>query len=299
LVLLVLSQYFGFNLLKIKEKISKSQTKNKNYTMTHYRMSDSMPSAIILAKNPQTGSLDELKIYQINNIFLNNGDEFQIRLFNPLREKIGVQICFNGKSSSHYLVLNPGEDTIIDRFIDDQKKMVFETYKYDNNNTAAKNAVANNGLVEIKFYKEYFYIPTEWYTYTTNIPYGTPYNGSITTSGTFNLTNSNANTCLNNAYSNNIINDSSVYQNLEFTNEKTKSIKETGRVEKGEQSEQLFENVQTQFEITPFHNISYYLRPFSEKNTYVKTDVRKYCTKCGYRLRNSSWSYCPKCGNKL
>ena len=269
--------------------------------MTHYRMSDSMPSAIILAKNPRSGSLDELKIYQSNNIFLNNGDEFQIRLFNPLREKIGVQICFNGKSSSHYLVLNPGEDTIIDRFIDDQKKMVFETYKYDDNNTAAKNAVANNGLVEIKFYKEYTYIPPVYYTYTTNIPYGTPYNGIITTSGTFNLTNSSANTCLNIADSNNIINDSSVsyYQNLEFTNEKTKSIKETGRVEKGEQSEQLFENIQIQFEITPFHNISYYLRPFSEKNTYVKTDVREYCTECGYRLRNSYWSYCPKCGNKL
>lgn len=260
--------------------------------MTHYRMSDSMPSAIILAKNPRTGSLDELKIYQNNNIFLNNGDEFQIRLFNPLKEKIGVQICFNGKSLSQYLVLNPGEDVIVDRFIDDQKKMVFETYKYDDNNTAAKNAVVNNGLVEIKFYKEFFNNTTNPTVYPYFIyPYFTNTCGinlsDDLTSGTFF------------ASTNTVYDNSNSYRTLEFNNEKTKSLKETGRVEKGKQSEQVFENVQVQFEITPFHNISYYLRPFSEKNTYVKTDVREYCTECGYRLRNSSWSYCPKCGNKL
>ena len=35
--------------------------------MTHYRMQDGMPSAIILAKNPRTSSLDELRTYNEND----------------------------------------------------------------------------------------------------------------------------------------------------------------------------------------------------------------------------------------
>jgi len=264
-------------------------------------MSDSMPSAIILAKNPRSGSLDELKVYKNNDIFLNNGDEFQIRLFNPLKEKIGVQIGFNGKSSSHYLVLNPGEDVIIDRFIDDKKRMVFETYKYDDNNPSAKNAVANNGLVEIKFYKEYFYNPPVLYnTTTTYNPYyinvGT---GGFHSTGPLNLSSlkSNSTTFTNTS---NVVSDTSCnYVNLEFANEKTKSLKETGRIEKGKESEQNFQNVQVQFESYHFHSISYYLRPFSEKESYVKHDIREYCNQCRYRIKNKTFIYCPKCGNKL
>ena len=122
--------------------------------MTHYRMQDNMPSAIILAKNPRTSSLDELKSYQSNTIYLNNGDEFQIRLFNPLREKIGVQIGMNGDLSQSLLVLNPGEDVTLDRFLDDKSKMLFETYVYDASNKAAANAVAENGNIQVNFFKE-------------------------------------------------------------------------------------------------------------------------------------------------
>ena len=122
--------------------------------MTHYRMRDDMPSAIILAKNPRTSSLDELKSYQGNTIYLNNGDEFQIRLFNPLREKIGVQIGMNGDLSQSLLVLNPGEDVTLDRFLDDKSKMLFETYVYDASNPSAANAVAENGNIQVNFFKE-------------------------------------------------------------------------------------------------------------------------------------------------
>lgn len=136
--------------------------------MTHYRLTDSMPSAIILARNPRSSSLDELKTYQGNDIFLNNGDEFQIRLFNPLSTKIGAQVSINGKDSNHLLVLNPGEDVVIDRFVDEQRRMIFETYQYDDNNAAAKAAVANNGIIDLKFFKEYFPpVYPSWNTVTT------------------------------------------------------------------------------------------------------------------------------------
>ena len=53
---------------------------------------------------------------------------FQIRIFNPLFETIAARIKFNGESSSSMLVIRPGEDVTIDRFLDDKQKMLFETY---------------------------------------------------------------------------------------------------------------------------------------------------------------------------
>lgn len=254
--------------------------------MTHYRLTDSTPSAIILARNPRTSSLDELKFYTGNNIFLNNGDEFQIKLFNPLREKIGVQIGFNGQISKGMLVLNPGEDVIVDRFIDDKRKMLFETYKYDKNNESAKNAVANNGIVEIKFFKEFIYTPPV-------ITYGS-FNGTFNMSGSHTnssgystLTNtngmsnyttnisSNGNkggkggknkgkqmnstfTSIDNVNKNSRIYDEKTFLScdLNFASESERGLDfsnfsdhieeriETGRIEKGEQSDQDFKLIE-------------------------------------------------------
>ena len=47
--------------------------------MAHYRMTDKLPSAIITVNG------NEKKIYEGNQIFLQNGDNFEIRFFNPLQ----------------------------------------------------------------------------------------------------------------------------------------------------------------------------------------------------------------------
>ena len=288
--------------------------------MTHYRLSDSMPSAIILARNPRTSSLDELKAYQGNDIFLNNGDEFQIRLFNPLTEKIGAQVSINGKTSNHSLVLNPGEDVVIDRFIDEQRRMIFETYQYDSDNKAAKKAVVNNGLIDIKFFKEYFPNPTfnnYNYSITTNAGPGgystltSSLNGmtglqgpagSIGTSGNIGIGTQSPH---NQFYSAGVYNCSLdfasdyVAENLVKSSKLSKkSLKETGRVTKGAQSDQNFKNVDVQFESLPFHTILYHLKPMSEKRDDLK-EIRQYCECCRFRIKNSNWMYCPKCGNRL
>ena len=251
--------------------------------MTHYRLSDSMPSAIILARNPRTSSLDELKSYQGNDIFLNNGDEFQIRLFNPLKEKIGAQISINGKLSNHLLVLNPGEVANIDRFVDEKRRMIFETYKYDDNNPAAREAVANNGSIEIKFFKEYQ--PIYYNTSCTNyIVDDTLFGNSVFCCNTSSLDFASPGVPL---------------KEVDNSRKLCKSsLKETGIVSKGEKSNQEFKSVDIQFETFPFYTISYKLKPMSEKNSY-STEVRDYCTNCGYRIRNDKWMYCPKCGNKV
>lgn len=280
--------------------------------MTHYRMQDGVPVGIVLAKNPRTGSLDELKTYNENVIYLNDGNEFQIRLFNPLQQRIGVLISINGESSNSYLVLNPGQDVTIDRFIDAQKKMVFETYQYDSNNQAAQHAVAKNGIIEINFFKEYVPITySSISTYTTNAPlYNDTSGGKIYLN---NLSNTNNTIPINSTFTTTSlttdtlnINNVDNLSNLEFKSEEPlksylkrskSSLKETGIVSRGSNSSQLFEKVETQFEYFPFHQIVYKLKPFSEKEETI--EIREYCTECGYRLRNGKWNYCPKCGNKI
>jgi len=260
-------------------------------------MQDSMPSAIILAKNPRTSSLDELRTYQGNTIYLNNGDEFQIRLFNPLREKIGVQIGMNGDLSQSLLVLNPGEDVIIDRFLDDKSKMLFETYIYDANNKDAVNAVALNGSIHINFFKEKkvqipnvkLYRHAPLYTFDNDI-YRT----------TNNITFDASTTLTSNAFYSNTI-DSQISQNLSFVSDPVPEFKkETGRIEKGNESSQNFHEVKIEFEHYFFHTVIYNLKPTSERSTTVTEtkQIVQYCTECGYRRRSKSHNYCPKCGNE-
>jgi len=125
--------------------------------MTHYRLRESDPSAIMLAQNPQTGSYEETKIYsgsQNKEIYLNDKQNFGIQFFNPLQEKIGARISFNGQKSEHLLVINPGQDVKLERFLGESRKMVFETYVVDASNPKVEQAIANNGVVKIEFFKE-------------------------------------------------------------------------------------------------------------------------------------------------
>ncbi|MFM7978380.1 MAG: hypothetical protein ACKPKO_03610, partial [Candidatus Fonsibacter sp.] len=58
-------------------------------------------------------------------VFLNDGDEFEIELFNPLTECVLADIKLNGQSISKTgLVLKPGQRFYLDCFIDDKKKFV-------------------------------------------------------------------------------------------------------------------------------------------------------------------------------
>jgi hypothetical protein len=198
--------------------------------------------------------------------------------------------------------------------------MVFETYKYDDDNQAARNAVANNGIVQINFHKEL--IQVQWPVYnntiTTTYPSFSGSSGSYYGTG-LNLCSGTHDAYYSNASTTQLQGDitftssiNSVYcmqQDLSFVSDEpeiksrsprklSKSLKETGRVEKGEKSDQKFKSVDVQFETHSFHTVVYRLKPMSEKNSYTK-EVREYCTTCGYRLRNDKWMFCPKCGEKL
>jgi hypothetical protein len=264
--------------------------------MTHYRLRDREPSAII------TVAGSERKIYENDQIYLQNGENFEIRFFNPLQEKIGVEIIFNGiNKNDGYLILNPGQDIILDRFLGEQKKMLFETYKIDASNPVAVEAAKSNGLIKFNFYKEQV---NHNIIYTNYYYYSNPINGNFG-SGTLggNYYHSTDTTPIGNYGT--LTSDINYSDNVQCSTSRSfsKSIKasksiETGRIEKGENSAQQLKTVNCEFEYFPFHSISYLLLPNSAKLTEVR-EIRNYCDQCSYRIRKQTWKYCPKCGNKL
>jgi len=264
----------------------------------HTRLLDRLPSAIVTANG------SEKKVYEDNSVFFNKGDNFELRFFNPLQIKLGIEIIFNGqKKGNGLLVLNPGEDIKLDRFLDDKKKMLFDTYNIDTNNEAAVQAAAQNGIININFYKE----RTQSYHHhdntgnffdmnaignTSSRVYNSP--GTFTSGADFSY--------MSESFDNTTLGNNATLDSLSssFSDENSRGVNlnETGRVEKGDESNQNLKQVEIEFESAPFHSVQYYLKPLSTK-TYKTTEIRNYCTKCQYRLRKTTWDFCPKCGEKI
>lgn len=263
--------------------------------MTHYKMLDRVPSVAI------TSNRNELKLYKGNIVYLNHGDNFELRFFNPTTFKLGVEIMFNGiKKGDGYLVLNPGQDLILDRFLDEQRKMLFETYTINGNNQEAREAIEKNGIISFNFYKEYYRQNDVNVTYDNrSYSCGTIINYSnISTATTSCLSG-----IVGSSYSSGNVNTTNIYQSSGFGDYLAEATLdsfelETGRIEKGDKSNQKLKTVELTFAAEVFHSVTYQIMPRSTMNKTVK-EVRKYCTECGYRLRNTSWHFCPKCGNEI
>lgn len=271
---------------------SSTQIKNKNYIM-HYRLNEENPSVIVTVNG------SEKKIYEGNQVFLNNGENFELRFFNSLQEKIGAEISFNGKKTSKsMLVLNPGEDVSLDRFLNEKKKMLFETYKVDASNPLVEKAIKKNGLLKVKFYKEKQIV---WTGYSGWCGINSP--GIYTKDFDLSYTSSNY-TCQVGNFSTlqgSTTSDFAVYStntSNDMGNVRSAAKKlETGRIEKGPKSNQNLNVVDVEFEDKPFHTVEYHLKPASQMVNV--REIRNYCEKCSYRIRKSNWVYCPKCGQKL
>lgn len=309
--------------------------------MTHYRMLDRAPSVMITSRG------NELKLYQDNTVYLNDGDNFELRFFNPLQQKIGVEIMFNGiKKGDGYLVLSPGQDLILDRFLDEQRKMLFETYVIDGNNKDAVEAIVKNGIITFNFYKESGYYNSNSYNNSNevNINYNFPpkpakpfkykapklkkgftpgtqgvsgpqgnsmLNGIFTTSTdvnsiyrspgiSFNKTDRSFGS-VNIDYSSSLLtNNNQLFSSMISNNERGINLNslETGRIEMGDISKQTLKSVNAQFQPDPFHIVTYKILPYSAMNRTI-SEVRQYCPHCSYRVRKSTWLYCPKCGESL
>lgn len=244
------------------------------------------------------------------NVYLSDNDEFEIELFNPKLTNVLAKIRLNGNYiSSRGLVIKPGQRVYLDRFIDDTKKFKFTTYEVDGSNAAAKAAIALNGNVDIEFYDEPVSSSTVVYNTYTTFDFNTPisptpgifytnsvdlnnnlsYSGGLTANGTP-------------LYSYSMSNASSGYNNNGHLNTSSAGVRsqniETGRVEKGGNSDTKLQNVNMDFNTYASHWVSWKIQPQSQQPVEAG-DIKNYCTSCGFRIRKDTWQFCPKCGNKL
>ena len=226
-----------------------------------------------------------------DKIYLDNGQEFEIEIFNPLKESVLADIRLNGNSICKTgLVIKPGQRVYLDCFVDDRKKFVFQTYQVDGTQESL-DAIADNGLLEVFFYKEqavtlqnwndrfhkiviHEYYPVypvypRWYPY-----YGTILTGGITTGTTLTtttLTTTNGSNAIFNTNSaaftvGNRYNSGTLTScNTVYYNSSVAGSLETGRVEKGEKSNQQFVDVDMEFEKNYIHHLVYQILPSSRK----------------------------------
>jgi hypothetical protein len=248
-----------------------------------------------------TKSKQRLK-QQIDTVYLNDGDEFEIELYNPTQNKVLAKIEMNGNSIGNGIILRPGERIFLERYLDEAKKFLFDTYVVNGNNEEVKQAIVNNGDVVIKFYDEvkistynvnsgtvtinnpsWNVTHTTPYTYTTHNTLG---GTSIPTHGTFTTTSTNA------FYNSSLTSGTSI-----FTTNSLRSL-ETGRVEKGSESNQSFTNDSTSFNTYPFVTSWWKIKPKSTQ-VITKDDLVTYCSECGSKRKKDTHKFCPQCGTKF
>lgn len=189
------------------------------------------------------------------------------------------------------IILKPGQRVFLERFLDDEKKFLYETYVV-NNNKETKEAIQNNGKVTVRFHKESKPKPR-------SLAYGSVFNGS---SGfgwseiiytdykynnpiTYNTTDFKG---INNTFFTNS------FANTEISNSMRKT--ETGSVEQGSQSNQELKSTNGNFEWFYTWTDEWQIMPHSQQPVQAK-DLIDRCVKCKTKLK-SSHKFCPECGEK-
>ncbi len=245
-----------------------------------------------------TKSKQRLKQH-IDAVYLKDGDEFEIELFNPTQNKVLAKIEMNGDSIGNGIILRPGERVFLERYLNVARKFKFDVYVINANNLEVQKATEKNGDVVVKFYNEDV-LPTRtfygsgntltinnpiWsntpYTYTTHNTLG---GMSIPTHGTFTTTSTNT------------FYNASLTSSTIDTNSLRKT--ETGRVEKGSDSNQSFTYDNTSFNSYPFETNYWKIKPQSTKPV-VREDLVTYCTECGAKRKKNTHKFCPHCGTKF
>ena len=230
------------------------------------------------------------RIKQYNNVvYLNNGDEFEIELFNPTTNKILAEIELNGNTLGNGIVLRPGERVFLERYFDNNKKFKFITYEVNGNNREVIESIKNNGNVRVKFYLEDFLWTNYMDTYYNYIS-PTVLNGNFFTQDTSlsdNLQN----------FDYNVASASTPTSPSTYINKKESSI-ETGRVEKGSESSQDFTYDNSRFQLFFSYVSEWKILPLSRKTVTYKDINNVWCTNCGAKRKKTSHKFCPICGTK-
>ena len=248
-----------------------------------------------------------------SQVYLKDGQEFQIELFNPTQTRYLVKFKINGNySSDRGLILNPGQRYFLDRFIDEDRKLAFSTYEIEDSK-AAKKAIEKNGLLEVEFYSETFlhgniisypkiyntpnWSQPIWTTNPSTFWYGTSNGISNNAGGSSTLTLAGS-TINNVSYTSGTVNCGTTYTSTSnYSSVVNDASIETGRVEKGEKSDQKFEVGYGTFGSWASYTTTVQIIPLSQKPAEAQ-EIRSYCTGCGSRIKKQTWKFCPNCGTE-
>jgi len=236
---------------------NKPKIRKKKMYQQNYNFGSEEPTAFITVRKQRQKQNGK-------NVYLHDRTEFEIELHNPTNDSILAKINLNGKRiSSSGVVLKPGQRIFLERYLDEDRKFLFETYEVSDSKTNQK-AIENNGLVTVEFFSKMLFTNfghLGGYTYLSNQPLlynsGTV-NGSPNVFTTTTLGNSNI---------------------VGTTN--TSDVKiETGRVEKGGESNQEFGTSYEMLSIgtklytmvTYRETLDNFLKKNENKLIYIQTD---------------------------
>jgi hypothetical protein len=267
------------------------------YNITNTWSAPKRPEAFITKGKKRIKQFD-------GQVYLSDGDEYEIELFNPTQEVVLAKIKIDGDYiAGGGIVLRRGERVFLERFLDSPEKFKFSTYVVNGNNTEVQDAIANNGYVEIEFYSEYkptfpnrtlYSGPSYTYSNSPSVINGNPITYTTTgNSGNFTLTSGTTSTST-------FYNTSLTANTLEGPNIRNLSNKvETGTTEKGSSSDQTFQHTNKTFNSFSFWNVAWQILPTSQKQYTAEEVGTNYCGNCGAKRKKSSFKFCPHCGNKF
>jgi hypothetical protein len=289
----------------------------------YYQTKTGMPCAYI--------TKDKKRLKQFGQtVYLKNGDEFELELFNPTSNTILAKIKLDGNYiAGGGIVLKPGQRVYLERYLNEARKFKFETYEVDGTSNEVLDAIAGNGDVVIDFFDEYkqpvWNNPITYYggsfggpnyvsgnpSFTTNTNY---VNGiTTTTNGNVSFTSSSNTAGVN--FNTTSISNTFAGPNLRSATSRLKKSKpnsrsevtmdmlsmdsiETGRVEKGGSSDQSFKTVDKTFNHYTCSTSIWKILPVSQQ-VFEKQDLKVYCANCGKKRKKDSDKFCSSCGNKF
>ena len=252
--------------------------------MTEFTMTG--PTAKVAVKK---NVIKHYSVDGVQTVYLKDGTEFSLELFNPLQQRVLCKIYVNNNLiSSGGLVLNPGQRVFLERYIDDSRKFKFSTYKVENTDIA-QEAIKYNGQIKVEFYYE-------------NVPIVHAYNSFIEPNIWTNPYQWDYNSCIGQQvmFSSSVQSQASgtIEVNTDRCTSKSKNI-ETGRVDKGSESKQGFSTTYGDFNSWCAFTSYLQILPDSQR-VYDVDDLKRkhYCSNCGKKVNHGD-NFCSYCGHKL
>ena len=243
--------------------------------MTNYTTKVAEPTAHITVKKQRVKQNGK-------NVYLDNNTEFELELYNPTDTKLKATIEFDGNLiSTSGIVLRPGERIFLDRYLDVDRKFLYETYEVKDTEQN-REAIDNNGLVKVRFYQKQSWQNPSIFSgsnayFTRN--WGLNNSGYVNGNGvTFTTTGMNLVSEVNNSYNAN-------------------DTIETGRVEQGSKSNQVFQSEYDMYYAWSSWETSWKILPKSQELKTSKDLIQK-CNRCNTKLK-SNWKFCPECGTQM